>query len=255
MYYDLFHLASRLIDKNTHFVMVTVIEASGSTPAKTSFRMIVESDGTLHGTVGGGALESEAITTAKSLIGQNISITKTFSLEKDLNMACGGQITMFFESFAASVLHIFGAGHVCQALIPVMMGAGFAVKVYDDREGFDFVSEKFGCQFTKDDMAKQAALISDGPGVFALVTTYNHIQDEAVGRELITKNLAFLGIIGSRRKAEKYRNNFIEAGFDPEKVNGIFCPVGLPVGGTTPGEIAVSIASQMLSVKYGRTLS
>ncbi|MBN2723332.1 MAG: XdhC family protein [Deltaproteobacteria bacterium] len=252
MHANIFEQIADGIKDHETFVVATVVGTTGSSPAKTSFRLMVKSDGTSHGTVGGGALENEVIKKAMTIMGQESSFIESFSLESDLHMACGGNVTVLLESFSPSVLHIFGAGHVCQALIRVVQNAGFTVIVYDDREEFRYIGEKFNVKFVHGDMATSASRIKGGKNAYALVTTYDHLHDEAVGMALVDKDLGFLGIIGSSRKSVKYRNNFLQAGVAKEKVDSIICPVGLPIGGSTPGEIAVSIASQLIAVRSGK---
>ena len=57
-------------------------------------------------------------------------------------------------------------------------------------------------------------------------------------------------MIGSAAKAAVLRKELTAAGVDPERLT-FLCPVGLPIGTNHPGEIAVSIAAQLLEVRGG----
>ena len=55
----------------------------------------------------------------------------------------------------------------------------------------------------------------------------------------------FVGVIGSRSKAAALRRELREAGIRDDAFD-FECPIGLPIGGNHPGEIAVSIAARLL---------
>ena len=58
---NIFNIASDLKKQNEPFALATVIDIKGSSPGKIGFKMIVKTDGTSVGTVGGGAIEEEVI--------------------------------------------------------------------------------------------------------------------------------------------------------------------------------------------------
>ena len=60
------------------------------------------------------------------------------------------------------------------------------------------------------------------------------------------RNFPFIGVIGSRAKAEVLRREMIAAGLPAERAKQFRCPVGLPIGSNHPHEIALSIAAQLL---------
>ena len=57
----LFEELSNVLAKGEEAVLVTIIASSGSTPRGTGSRMLVRQDGSIKGTVGGGAVEYQAI--------------------------------------------------------------------------------------------------------------------------------------------------------------------------------------------------
>jgi xanthine/CO dehydrogenase XdhC/CoxF family maturation factor len=62
--------------------------------------------------------------------------------------------------------------------------------------------------------------------------------------------LPYVGMIGSSRKIAKAIADMKAAGIDPGP--DVYAPVGLDLGGDTPGEIALAIASQILGVLHGK---
>ena len=63
---------------------------------------------------------------------------------------------------------------------------------------------------------------------------------------------AYIGMIGSRAKVAAVKDSLAAAGFAREVLDGVCAPIGLPIGGQTPAEIAVSIAAQLVQVRSSR---
>jgi xanthine dehydrogenase accessory factor len=83
-------------------VMVTVVEAVGSTPREHGTYMIVDPDGRLAcGTIGGGALEYEAIARAQAI--EASAELVDVPLGPELGQCCGGRVTLLFERLPVTV--------------------------------------------------------------------------------------------------------------------------------------------------------
>ena len=97
----LFEELSNVLAKGEEAVLVTIIASSGSTPRGAGSRMLVKKDGTIKGTVGGGAVEYQAILTAVEAITHKSSHTKGFTLTRnqvaDSGMVCGGNVVVYFQ--------------------------------------------------------------------------------------------------------------------------------------------------------------
>ena len=63
--------------------------------------------------------------------------------------------------------------------------------------------------------------------------------------------LRYLGLMGSRRKVARVRHEVEALGLDLAARN-LRAPIGLPIGGDTPGEIAISILAEVIRTRYGR---
>lgn len=86
-------------------VLVSVIASSGSTPRGTGAKMLVLEDGSIRGTIGGGAVEHRSIELAQQLHQTKQSVLRGFDLSNadkcDLGMICGGKATVYFQYLAA----------------------------------------------------------------------------------------------------------------------------------------------------------
>ena len=127
--------------------LATVVRASGSTPQTAGARLLLRTDGTSVGTVGGGAIERavlEALHEAKR--GRKAQLAN-FDLGRDLGMCCGGSMQVFIEPIHATPrLWIFGAGHVARPTAALARSVGFEVVVVDEREELNTVERFPGCQ-------------------------------------------------------------------------------------------------------------
>ena len=91
------------IQLRTPFVMVTILEKSGSAPREAGTKMLVKEDETIIGTIGGGILEALSIRHAMTCFQSKRCEIRAFSLSNreasSIGMICGGDIKALFEYF------------------------------------------------------------------------------------------------------------------------------------------------------------
>lgn len=254
---DLYAQIAQLSAEGRAFVVATVIESAGSTPQKPGSKMVVLPDGSLRGTVGGGAIEMQIVDAAKALLGapgESSRVIETH-LTHDLGMCCGGKMKVFLEKHAAQDrLWIFGAGHVAREVAALSRTVGFHVTVVDERA--EWASrERFP---TSDALvlrnpADVARELPGGPDAYFCITTHDHPLDQAVLEALLDKPSAYLGVIGSRRKAERFKMRLTAAGFSAQALEKVRSPMGVPIDALTPAEIAVSIVAELIATRRKST--
>jgi xanthine dehydrogenase accessory factor len=81
----------------------------------------------------------------------------------------------------------------------------------------------------------------------------DHPTDFRLARYFMNKPWAYLGVIASRGKAALLRRELEKEGFPAERIARLAAPIGLPLGGPNPLEIAVSIAAQIIERRYTAT--
>jgi len=87
------------IDAHGCVVRVVVADIRGSTPRETGASMLVWADGQ-SGTIGGGALEFDAATRARDMIGNDADLTTLhIPLGPATGQCCGGSVTLVSERF------------------------------------------------------------------------------------------------------------------------------------------------------------
>ena len=244
-------------------VLVTAIEKEGEGPVEVGKKMLVFEDGTSFGTVGGGALELFAQKKAKSLFTSRQPLTEKYVLEQGkivehaqtLPMICGGSVTFFYDFIGVkNHVHIFGAGHVGQALAKVLKPLNFHITVIDDRskviETFTEADQKVNTPFVEH--------IDQGhvkEGHYVVVCTPSHKYDYHVLNRLLESKIAvgYMGMLCSPSKLRDYLNKTRETFGLEVDLGGFYSPIGLDLGGGSPEEIAISIAAELLAVHHGKT--
>ena len=317
------------LEKDHDLVLVTLIAEKGSAPRGTGSQMLVNMDGRLLGTIGGGAVEYEAEQLALSLLGEKRSCIHDYVLRKnkaqDIGMVCGGDVTAYFQfidhtdarwgALAGAVSErtsarlpgwlvqrldggfpallgengellageaienaeayqipgcmrtesgfsmplpigeravIFGGGHIARELAPLLKNVGFRVTVMDCREEYadpaDFPdAERIICG----DYMHIDQYLDLGAEDYVVVMTNGHTHDFDVQEQALRRKLAYIGVIGSRKKTAVVNARLREAGVPEEGIAQVHTPIGTSIKAVTPAEIAISIAGEMI---YERAL-
>lgn len=240
----------------TACVLVILTEALGSTPQDTGAKMLVTAAGLHAGTVGGGKVEAKALAVGQGMLAAGASTPQfvNWTLKTDVGMTCGGSVKLYFEPHAGGVagaawpIWIFGAGHVVQALVPVLAPLDCALTVVDPRrEWLDRLPRAHNLRLIQ--AGEPRELVPSMPDhAFLLCLTKGHASDRPVLQAALAgRKFPFIGVIGSDAKAEVLRREMIADGLPVERAKQFHCPVGLPFGSNDPREIALSIAAQLLT--------
>ena len=83
------------------------------------------------------------------------------------------------------------------------------------------------------------------------VLTHDPKFDVPVIKEVLVTKAAYIGAMGSRRTHEDRRRRLIEAGVDERLLGRISSPIGLDIGRSTPEEVAVAIAGEIIALRHG----
>ena len=114
---DVYEELIRERDAGRSCALAVIVNAVGSIPSYETAKMLVREDGSIVGTIGGGAGEGAVIREAKEVIASGRPKMVSFDLHQnprmDLGMVCGGSLNVFIEAIQpAPVAYVFGAGHV-----------------------------------------------------------------------------------------------------------------------------------------------
>ncbi|MCF6299790.1 MAG: xanthine dehydrogenase accessory protein XdhC [Proteobacteria bacterium] len=248
----------QLTQQNIDFVSIVIVDMKGSAPQVTGAKMLVTADcqtSPLEGTIGGGKLELFAIEHAKELLSpENQLLTETLSinLQKDIGMTCGGVVQLFFEVYKHNNWNIvvFGAGHVAQALIPVLLTLSCQLYCIESRQYWlDRLPKSPALKKTQHDELSQA--IKTLPkNSYIISVTQGHSEDVKIAEKIFQdRSPPFFGIIGSDSKAYSVKKQLKSLGISQNQIDQIHCPIGLPIATNIPCEIAISITAQLLQFR------
>jgi xanthine dehydrogenase accessory factor len=247
-------LVQKLLDRSESFVTVTLVEIRGSAPQIVGAKGIVTSSGIEGGTVGGGKIEAAAIEYAQRLLiqGRQHAELVTWNLQTDIGMTCGGEVKLFFDVYATAAwpIVVFGAGHLAQALVRLLLNLDCHVTCIDTRP--DWLAKlPVDNKLTKHCVETPRELVRPQPAnAYFVLMSKGHATDLPVLAEILSNRKApYVGVIGSPQKASVLRRDLKNLGLPQEKVASFHCPMGLSIGNNTPAEIAISIAAQLLQTR------
>ena len=249
-------------------VLLSVHASKGSVPREIGAWMAVMPH-CIVGTVGGGRLEWDAISHARTLLERptrrGYSEDVLFKLGPRLGQCCGGEVLLRFEAVNAQdvpvlqnrlcehrhPLALFGGGHVGRALVQVVGTLPFSVQWIDSRDEIfpTFVPENVQCEHSSPVHSAVNALPA---GSRVVVMSFSHAEDwdivaACLQRQRDRADLPYVGLIGSASKWASFRHRLEHRGFTPAEVAHIRCPIGIAgITDKRPAVIAVAIAAQLL---------
>ena len=235
--------------------LVTVTKCLGSTPCVMGSRMIITNNKELFGTIGGGKLEFLATDEAMKSLAENRIIKSSYTLGPEFEQCCGGKVEFMIEPMNQSPeLFLFGAGHIGCEIAKILVDTPFDVNLIDSRENWfkNFTVDKSVncCQVNINDFKTFRDVVKWGKNCYVLVLTHDHSIDFEVVAMSLQKETKYLGLIGSKTKRVRFNNMLIKDMDISEGMDNVVCPIGLPIGGDTPKEIAISVVAQLLEVHY-----
>ncbi len=252
----------RLRREEIPVMLVSVDSIIGSTPREAGAKMLVTADA-MYGTIGGGNLEYQACRIARDQLelGENGGLRR-FPLGAGLGQCCGGLVNLMFERLdrdsdwsRAAVdedfidLYLFGAGHVGQALVQVLLTLPVRIRWIDTRD--DILPKSSPAQVTAICTDTPEAEIDAAPaGAWFLVMTHDHALDQRLCEQILKRDdFAYFGLIGSASKRRNFETRMKRRGLDPKKFEKMTCPIGVDgINGKQPAQIAISVAAEILQV-------
>lgn len=250
---DVWETLVRWRSERRRFVLLTVVATRGFTPRKAGSHMLVDDSGRMAGSVGGGAIEREAIEQARRLLAEGESTLMHHHLTRELGMCCGGEMTLFLEVVEpAPRLIVFGAGYIAKPLAGMAAGCGFDVTVVDAREDWAnesrFPTSRIVLQAPEDHARSLETTDRD----YVVIVTHDHAIDQRLAQTLLEQPHRFLGMVGSVPKQRKFALRLRARGFTDEQIARLRTPLGVDIGAATPEEIAVSIIAELIAVRRGQ---
>lgn len=250
---DVYEELIRERDAGRSCALAVIVNATGSIPSYETAKMLVREDGSIVGTVGGGAGEAAVIREAKEVLASGKPRLVSFDLHEnprmDLGMVCGGSLNVFIEAIHPTpVAYLFGAGHVGGLVAKAAKLARIEVEVIDDRSEFanpERFPDARAIHAAEMEQAFQALKPNSRSLIF--IATRGHKLDAQALRWAVETPAAYIGMIGSRRKVQEVYAKLKLDGVTDQQFARVNAPVGLEIGAVTPEEIAIAVVAEMVA--------
>lgn len=258
--------AERWLAEGREGVVVGVLESQGSVPREAGARMLVSATAAI-GTIGGGHLELKAIARAREMLRTRelAPHTERFALGPALGQCCGGAVVLGHRSLDAEALaawpaeapllhlQLHGAGHVGRAVATLLATLDCRVDWFDERDDALPATTNLGSPWPPHIRRRcidaiDAEVRHAPAGAHYLVMTHDHDLDLRITEAVLRRgDFAFLGLIGSKTKRERFVRRFEQRGIAADTITRMTCPIGAAgIDGKAPEVIAVSVVAQLL---------
>lgn len=249
--------------RSTHrsCLLATVVSVSGDAAVAAGTRLAVSEDGAMSGTLGGTGLENLVEALLPSLLPE--SRPRLVEFYKDASGEWSGsdrilsdptdKVALFLEPFrAASHIAIFGAGSVGTSLAMLCEAMGTPYRICDDRP--DVFPEGRFASSLEARCAPYGQILSSlrvGSSTWAVVATAGHSHDAEVAAALLSiPSVPYVGVMHNPRKAIGLAQDIRSRGAVPDR--RFHCPIGFSIARQDPGEIALAILSEIVSLRNGQ---
>lgn len=146
-------------------------------------------------------------------------------------------------------LIVCGGGHVGYYVVKMGQMLDFKVTLIDDREAFANAVRFPGVNVICAPFQEALAQVNGSNKAYFVLTTRGHQTDYWCLEQVLEKEFAYVGMLGSKRKSALLMEQLLAKGVAKETLAQIHTPIGLGIGAQTPAEISVSIASELIQLR------
>jgi xanthine dehydrogenase accessory factor len=220
--------------------LVTVLE--GPEPGA---KLLLGADGYQHGTLGDPALDATAAAAANELMWA----------ERSERLEVEGATLFVDVTFPPPRLIAFGAVDFAAALCRMARATGWRPFVVDPRARFAQPArfpdaEAVVAAWPEEAFARIGGI--DRATAIAVLTHDPKLDDAALVLALRSE-AGYIGAMGSRRAQAKRRERLLGLGIEEAELERISAPIGLDLGALTAEETALSIMSEIVAMRHGRS--
>jgi xanthine dehydrogenase accessory factor len=249
---DLLNLMVALRDRREAYALATVVETGGSTSARPGAKALIARDGAiLSGWVGGGCAESAVRDAALACLREDRPTVVDLDLNDEVlgtGMPCGGSMRVYVEPVLPRPrLWLLGHGRVVECLCRFGATLGFHVVINEtpapDPVRFPDAAEIIGDDYGYERLAPGAEDV--------VVIATQHKGDHVSAVRALRSPAWHIAVIASGKRARLVLEFLRREGFTEEDLRRVHAPAGLDLGARTPGEIALSVLSEIVMLRRG----
>ncbi len=150
---------------------------------------------------------------------------------------------------SAARMLIVGAVHIAQSLIPMAMQLGYEIILIDPRAAFAnpgrFPNIRIDNRWPVEAMSDLE--LDARTAIVAL--SHDPKIDEPVLQAAMDSNVFYIGVLGSKGNHAKRLERLTALGYSKDQLSRVHGPIGLPLGGRSPAEIAVAILAEVIQAR------
>jgi xanthine dehydrogenase accessory factor len=256
--------------------LATLVASRGSSYRRPGARMLICADGSVAGSLSGGCLEEEVVRRANDVMRDGLFALMSFDTR--LRFGCNGSIDIFIEAVRDDFLSGLAANFLerrSSRAITIFAGANRgtslmrhdatapadalvqeiepAIRLLIFGEGPDSAplrnfAEVLGWEVIETDEAADLPSHVDHRTA-AIVKSHNYGRDFAALCQLLKLDLAYVGLVGPRKRRDQLLNAVLDEGITIDAE--VFAPAGLDLGAETPEELALALVSETQAVFSG----
>ena len=243
--YNPIELIRKSISKRQDAVLLTLFNLDFKNQEQNGTCLLMEQDGSLIGNIQYQQMQDAFMEDMKEVLAAGNSIFKSYVID-DVS------ITAFIEFMKPPIsIVIVGAGNDAIPMLQIADTLGWESTIIDGRNTHAR-PERFAsaCQVL---VSKPEGVLNkiaiDSRTAFVMMT-HNYNYDLYMLKALLPMDIPYIGMLGPRKKTERMVHEIREGGMEvrEEMLEKVYGPTGLELGAESPEEIALSIASEILSV-------
>ncbi len=242
---EFYRLVQSNLNDGRRLHSITFLDGALPNEAKTGHSWLVSDDEILFGSLGSDLDQK---------LREKLSVVSRRTRAKISTLSTAdGECRLLVELHEpAPRLLLVGAGHIAQSLAHIASHLGFAIRIFDDRPDF-VMPELFpaGTELVLGKWTEVGERMTPGVMDYVVIVTHAHIGDGDALVSLISHDVAYLGMIGSKKKVKQLMARAEESGVSRERLDKVFSPIGLAIGAETPEEIAISIIAEIVAIARG----
>jgi xanthine dehydrogenase accessory factor len=236
---DIIAQINELIRKGEKVCLATVVSSNSGNIAAGQKVMVLD-NGLLQGGFGDGQLDLKV---------KDLGLEAIRQKKRGLVEIKSGILVFIDFVLPEFKLVVCGAGHIAIPLARFACRVGFRVTVLDDRDDFAHASRFPDCDVIAGDFAVTLKNLYINNSTFVVVITRGHEHDVDCLMEILKKESAYVGLIGSRRRVRFVLELLERQGIGKGRLQEVFTPIGTPIGAESPEEIALSIVAELVCVR------
>jgi xanthine dehydrogenase accessory factor len=202
------------------------------------------------GTLGTHGLDAAVTADARGELALGVSVSRHYGPHGQRREDA---VTVFLQSFAPPPrMLVFGAIDYAAAVARIGGFLGYRVTVCDARSVFA-TPKRFpaAVEVVVDWPHRYLAGTQTDDRTVVCVLTHDPKFDVPLLQEALRRPAAYIGAMGSRKTHEERLARLTEAGLSRAELSRLRSPLGLDLGARTPEEVAVSVAGEIVALRWG----